>query len=290
MGSFLHLSLISVQRTRNRRSREMGPWFAAHRERVTRLLVSSRPSASGQLCVLGAGNCLDVDLAALTRVYRKIHLVDLDLEAIEYGLQRQSFAGHDQLCVVSPFDVSGWLAKPILPGACCDELRQAQPPWPNGLATGSMDVVASICLVSQLVEAAACSRPTASSETADEWACAARDQHLRLMHALLRPGGVGVLVTDFVSSETCSELLTMDHQQIPQAAQGWLKQGNCFSGLNPPALARRIGNHEFGEIATARVIVLKPWKWMLSDKKAFAVAGICFEKSSQPPADRRETR
>ena len=48
--------------------------FADHRRRVSGLLATG----PGRLCVLGAGNANDLDLATLLEVHREVHLVDLD--------------------------------------------------------------------------------------------------------------------------------------------------------------------------------------------------------------------
>jgi len=54
-------------------------WFAAHRQRIEVLLRKNPRGA--RLCVLGAGNCNDLDLPELAGHFGEIHLVDLDATA-----------------------------------------------------------------------------------------------------------------------------------------------------------------------------------------------------------------
>src|ERR1043165_130674 len=64
--------------------------FQGHRERMTQEIVSRRPPAGApaRLCLLGAGNANDVDLAALAEVFDEIHLVDIDPDALAAARRR----------------------------------------------------------------------------------------------------------------------------------------------------------------------------------------------------------
>ncbi|HWO13253.1 MAG TPA: hypothetical protein VNN80_27320, partial [Polyangiaceae bacterium] len=61
--------------------------YASHRARLTELLLArgeavASAGAAPRLCVLGAGNCGDLDLERLASRYRSIHLVDIDADAL----------------------------------------------------------------------------------------------------------------------------------------------------------------------------------------------------------------
>src|SRR5687768_7266854 len=60
------------------RPRMQTPWqlYAAHRARLTTLLIAAAPRVDGTLLLLGAGRCRDVDLTALARRFTTVHLVD----------------------------------------------------------------------------------------------------------------------------------------------------------------------------------------------------------------------
>ncbi|MCA9022365.1 MAG: hypothetical protein KDA74_19585, partial [Planctomycetaceae bacterium] len=66
----------------NQASRSNWEHGAAHRNLITGYLTELAQSSRGRLCVLGAGNCNDLDLQKLSQVYSEIHLVDLDESAL----------------------------------------------------------------------------------------------------------------------------------------------------------------------------------------------------------------
>src|SRR3954464_4774205 len=81
--------------------------FDAHRRRLTALLLSAAPVTAGRLCVLGAGNCFDLDLAALVSRYHEIHLVDIDASALERAFAREEPKTRDRLVLHGAVDISG---------------------------------------------------------------------------------------------------------------------------------------------------------------------------------------
>ncbi len=84
-----------------------GQWdgFAEHRRHVTGRLESGL----GSLCVLGAGNCNDLDLITLLNAHREVHLVDLDPSALDRGAIRQGVADRPDLVLHGGLDVTGML-------------------------------------------------------------------------------------------------------------------------------------------------------------------------------------
>ena len=72
---------------RNLSTRDCWDGYAHHRSVVTELLVRASSSDKSSLCVLGAGNCNDLDLQQLQHNFSEIHLVDLDDEAISEGVK-----------------------------------------------------------------------------------------------------------------------------------------------------------------------------------------------------------
>ena len=64
--------------------------YAAHRAHVMDHLTRGQQGGNRRLCVLGAGNCNDVDLPALLSAFREVHLVDLDGDALRGAAMRQA--------------------------------------------------------------------------------------------------------------------------------------------------------------------------------------------------------
>jgi hypothetical protein len=196
---------------RNALSADCWQLYAGHRRAVTELLtgvplVSSAPS----LCVLGAGNCNDLDLRQLATSFANMHLVDLDGESLDRGVARQQLDSAVGIHVHGGVDLTGliglmdrWKSLGSAPEQQVRQfLQQPASSVPASLAglTGTMDVVASACVLSQLVDSVA----SVLGQTHPcflDMVFLLRREHLRLMLDLLRDSGQGVLITDFVSSD-----------------------------------------------------------------------------------------
>ncbi len=104
--------IIEEHLRRNRTTLDANQVFHEHRSRVTTHILQLRGSDHDRLCLLGAGNCNDVDLRVLGSSFRQITLVDIDREAVECGLARQSIhsVARCRFNILAPFDVSGLLS------------------------------------------------------------------------------------------------------------------------------------------------------------------------------------
>src|SRR5262245_8304312 len=124
--------------------------FAAHRARVTSEIAARAPaSGRGRLCLLGAGNANDVDLAALAARFAEIHLCDLDAKAVTRAIARVPASHRSQLVPHVPMDASGlfdrlegWSAAPPDPAAL-DSLVAGAAARVAGALPGPFDVVVS---------------------------------------------------------------------------------------------------------------------------------------------------
>src|SRR6478736_4344582 len=96
-------SVGDEQSRMNRSTRGQWDWYAAHRGRIERLIVPQ--ARGGSICVLGAGNCNDLDLCWLTEVYQHVELVDIDPSALQRAVERQGVAGKMRLR--APVDLTG---------------------------------------------------------------------------------------------------------------------------------------------------------------------------------------
>src|SRR5438552_2239549 len=79
----------------NRSTRGQWALYASHRQELEKLLVPDQPG--GRICVLGAGNCNDLDLRWLTQVYREVQLVDIDPDALPRAATFQKVAESEKL-------------------------------------------------------------------------------------------------------------------------------------------------------------------------------------------------
>lgn len=278
--------LAEEQARRNRAANDCWDLYAEHREHVMRhLLADVPPEQGGTLCVLGAGNCNDLDLARLSEFFDTIHLVDWDGAAIASGAARQLGASNrtiqlhgdveltgvgDQLAALS----SAAPASSADVAGCIEQASQAS----QFLLPDPADVVASVCTLSQLIETAI---RCLGEQHPDTFALvqAVRQGHLHTIFELLKPGGRAVLITDFVSSETCPELIAADVAQLPSLVMNLIREHNFFTGVNPFAVAAAIHRDALLSGRIDRIEVSPPWKWQYP-ARTYAVTAIRFRRAS----------
>jgi hypothetical protein len=199
---------IDAQKVSNRSALPHFDAFTSHREHLTALARTGvAPDQRKRLCVLGAGNCHDLDLAELCELYGEIHLVDVDRAAIDGAWERQSPRARAKIVRHAPVDLSGLVDKldrwsrmivdpeELMnhPSETCDRLAARLP--------GPFDVVLSSCVLTQMQWAAL--NVLSGAHPLFE---AVREilnlTHLRTLATLTSPGGRAVLATDLVSSQT----------------------------------------------------------------------------------------
>ena len=71
----------------NRSTRGQWDWYAHHRRMIERLIIPE--SREQRICILGAGNCNDLDLKWMAQAYAEARLVDLDDAALKRAVERQ---------------------------------------------------------------------------------------------------------------------------------------------------------------------------------------------------------
>lgn len=280
------------QRHRNQKTRGCWELYAEHRRRVTELLLGHCPEEeealggdlpTPRLCVLGAGNCNDLDLPQLLARFGEIHLVDLDGEALSAGVAAQHLDADSRVALHSGIDLTGLNAR-------LSHWSHDQPPPPSEiealLATTAsatplplkwpFETVASVCLLSQLLEAV----NLTLGETHSQYlplVQAVRARHLRQAVSLCRPGGQLVLVTDFVSSDTCPELATVAEAQLPALAEQLVLAQNFFTGLNPFLLRQLFASDPWLAPRITQPRLFPPWRWHFPTRSyaVCAITAIC---------------
>jgi hypothetical protein len=250
---------------------------------VTDLLIAAIPAAvpAPTLAVFGAGNCNDLDLVKLRGRFSQIYLVDCDCEALRQGIERQGLTADPGICPLGPLDLSG-IAELTSAGSPSRPLENSQ--IDAALAAAATisvghpcDVVASVCLLSQILEGLALALGPEHPRYL-ELVQRLRHNHFRLLIEHLKPGGTGLLITDVVSSDTAPQIIGVQPLALPLLVRELIEQGNFFTGLNPtvihallvtdPLLASRVGD----------VAILAPWTWDLGWRvyAAYAVRFRCL--------------
>ncbi len=240
--------------------------------------------------MLGAGNGNDLDLPAVCHRCDRITLVDLDQEALDHLIESQvTDSLGPQIEIVGGVDLSGILEERGESSPGSDRSlerwieRARHPVKPEQLSRYS--VVASTCLLTQLIDGVAIAmgeNRTASNAQVTpgqpmpdpslaERCLAIRDGHLQLLSELVAPGGVIVLVTDFVSSDTLPELFDVEERDLGRLCSAAINRGNFFTGANPMVLAHWFKTRS--EESSFEVNLATPWRWTMGNR-VFAVTAI----------------
>jgi hypothetical protein len=267
----MHTPPFEEQQRRNRQSREAWALFAPHRARVTELIVQQierlRKRGQARVAVLGAGNLNDLDLQQLAPACESLDLIDLDGEALADGLARQSPALIERVRLRGGVDLSRTNLNEVEGAAAASD------------SSSLFDVVASTCLLSQLLE------PLVTTVSADQplpldAIQSLRQRHVQSILAGLKPGGQGLLITDVVSSVTCESLATTRPADLPVLLQRLIAERNFFTGLNPRMIEQMLRTAPGVVDRIATLDTLDPWLWNLGPR-VYLVCGWRMEASGR---------
>ena len=270
----------------NRNSEGRWQAFAGHRAQVTALLEAAAPKppgSLGRLCVLGAGNCNDLDLARLLPQFREIHLVDLDPEAMNRAMARQQVLAEAPVFLHAPIDLTGALprlarhAHSAPTPADLAELEQTCGQSVLENLPGPFDVVLSACLLSQLMHTCRLALG-AENPALKAIANALVISHLRTTVGLTAPGGTAVLATDTASSRTYP-LVELFGEQPPLALLDQLERSdNTLSGTAPAYLRRVLARDPVLRSQLGARRLVEPWLWDLGDEITLLAYALVLER------------
>jgi hypothetical protein len=264
------LTTVAEMNTRaNRQARDDWELFTGHRLRLTAAIVGLAPEGGGgALCLLGAGNCNDVDLEPLAKRFREIHLVDIDPAGLDRARQRQPPEVRRQIVAHGGVDLTGvlgrtdrWKTRPPDDRALAEAVAEGSAAIAAALPAGQMDVAVSCCLMSQLgwcVEVALGADHPAQVDVK----IATIAIHLRTLAALCRPGGAALLASDVISSDhypldelpADTDVRALAEKLVPQRELVYLS-------ASPVLVARAVRQDPVLRDAFATPSVLEPWLW-----------------------------
>lgn len=264
----------------NQASRPNWDHGAPHRERITRNLLDLAGTGQRRLCVFGAGNCNDLDLKQLREVYDEVHLVDLDPGALEYGVQFQEVADdphvfrHErEVTGVSDMLARVYESDNVAESDLTELIERYSHPAELNLPD-PFDVVCSTCILSQLILQAV--NIVGEGHPQIEMLLAAiRSQHFQTVVDSIRPEGAGLIVSDFVSSESAADLKSVPDFQFTQYLSQLLSSHNFFHGVHPGLLFAQFQGDAPLAPLVQNVEMLPPWRWDLGARQ-YAVAGLRF--------------
>ncbi len=269
------------QENNNLQARDAWDRVAMHRQRVTQILLDAGGNG-GRLCILGAGNCLDISLDRLLDRFSHISLLDIDRNAMEFGMRQQIADQHPgrHRMECHALDICGWTN---IPDPVVKSLETSEPMWPELLKAieqfsfplgdfEPFDVVASTCVLSQIMAPVLLKQPHDPLQLSV--AIQLRRAHLDLMWRLAGREGSLVLVSDFVATDSSPELRYLSGDQLRDKMFDLIRNGNFFSGLNPQVLASELSSHERVRTGNASRQAHDPWLWHLYPSRAYLVVAF----------------
>ena len=277
---------------------------AGHRDMVMKLiaatvadLVGDEARQCSSIVLLGAGNCIDVDLKALSQLFSVIHLVDLDREAVDAAVNASGLPA-DRLQVHAPIDV----AEPLLSLTGKDfnqevinfehrvNVLQHLSQENAVLDIPEADVVVSLAVFTQLIDTLRCLVPE-GHPSYESTVKAIRIGHLRRMLSMLRLGGVAIFITDMASSDTSDLLETATDETIGDVVKQLVSEDNYCKATNPSLLLADLNVLSRLPNGPESVHTTDPWLWKMGER-VLAVYGSRIQKKLpvvELPADSAES-
>ena len=261
--------------------------FATHRAKVTDLVCAAAGGGgTARLCVLGAGNCNDLDLTRVARHYAEIHLVDIDGDAVATTIGRADKSARPHLRAHAPLDLSGilerlprWKEMQVTPeelfacpAECASAIASALP--------GPFEVVLSACLLTQLQLSVL--RGLTDQHPLFE---AARQLtnlvHLRSMLRLLEKRGRGLLVTDATSDQICEIERFEQIERAAERAAALLalgQDGKLFYAVEPGLLELTCRADPELQLGVRLEPIRDAWLWRNGPQRTLLSYALEFER------------
>jgi hypothetical protein len=274
--------VLRVQARSNQRADEVADLYTGHRTRLTAAVAALAPPArAGRLCLLGAGNCRDVDLVALGAAYREIHLVDLDERALDRAQARHDAGLRERLTKHAPVDLSGLLGvldrwrKTVPSGAEIDTaVDRAARDIGRALPAG-FDAVVSCCVLTQMLRTFTQALGTEHPRLPDVRRALATIHLRTLVSPLDGAGGARALFAgDVVSNETYPLDDLPPGQNLADLLPVLAREGNFFLGTQPAHLAQILRRDPWLSAHAGPARPLEPWLWKVGPERTFLVYGF----------------
>lgn len=276
---------LKRQKDANRAGLSLFDKFESHRQNQTDFILSSRDEPGGRLCVLGAGNCFDLDLHRAARFFDEVHLVDIDPHAVKKARERLESEEATRVHLHAPVDVSGandkleaWRDMKVSPESLI-AFPEAGAKAVAKRLPGPFDCVVSTCLVSQLL--LTYRRILGERHQLFEAGLITLlVTHLRVLAALTKEGGHALLVTD-VATDEIAPLHELDwNANAATVLQELAANNQIFNYLDPDLLASLAEQDPILRESVKLGPPEKIWKWQNTPHRAFLVYGVKMQSRS----------
>jgi hypothetical protein len=240
--------------------------YAHHRDRLTEAVLASPGRSGGRLCILGAGECNDVDLARLSAAFSEIHLVDIDPVALGRGVARQTTSVRGHLRPHAGVDLSGmykrlarWRREPPSP-AQIDAVGRLTSQSVLSRLPGPFDVVVSACVLTQMAFAL---RDRLGDQHHSLWSARLSlvGTHLHTLIGLTAPGGISLFVSDMVSSDLFPLHALGPEASLHHVMNHAIESGAAYHTANPALIRAVLRGDSFCDRLLGSEM-LEPWLWI----------------------------
>jgi hypothetical protein len=257
--------------------------YSHHRASIMRLIEEkAKGNRLDGACILGAGNCNDINLPRIAELFSVVHLIDIDRTAIDCAISHYEYI-RDQLTVHAPCDLTGMARQAVAASSLgsrhAEELmRSAVSSVPDvGVPRETCGLVVSTSVFSQLVATVSLIvNPSTPGFTG--LVAALRKSHLDLMISLLAPSAPGIFVGELASSEMCPVLFEAQPHELPRLTRRLVEERNFFTGMNPFALAATTLGNAVRNGLVRDVALHAPWIWQLDPTRCYLTYAVSFRK------------
>lgn len=255
--------------------------FKNHREIITSMILASVKRKQGDICLLGPGSCNSIDVNQLVDQFNRVVLVDSDLNSLQRGLSQQGVllderyielvGGVELTGIKEQLDVYARFPTPELMQQMKDFAEQQTLP----IDSEDFQVAVSVCSLSKLM----CKVDECVAEKNQDFGhllFILRQRHIELMLDCLSPGGMGLLVTEFVSSDSLAEIRTATN--LVKVLQQGIAEKNFLHGLNPQMIHHTLLLPKLKE-QLGSVQISNPWRWP-TEQRVYACMAFKFQKKA----------
>ena len=254
--------------------------FAGHRQHMTALALRDvAPEAGLRLCILGAGNCYDVDLVKLASSYREIHLVDVDPAALARARQPLGADAGAKVFSHAPLDLSGlfdrldrWARLEVEPQELLGHAAEASAQIARSLP-GPFDVVISACLLSQ-IQLAIYNVLSAAHPLFDAVRHVANLTHLRTLAALMAPAGRAFFATDVASNDLFPLAEVREQSDLRPLLATLVRSGTVVFAVSPDLLTWTAREDPVVQRAVEVSEPVDAWLWQNGPDRLFLVYAL----------------
>lgn len=263
--------------------------YANHREHLTDAILRSAARQGARLCLLGAGECNDVDLSKLSTQFSEIHLVDIDAGALGRAVSRQAPEVRARLRPHPNVDLSGlaqrlrkWKRRPIgvaqVEASATQTLQTVVARLP-----GPFDVVASACVLTQMSFAVSAELGDAHPAL-DLVRLSVVATHLNILVELTTPGGAALFASDLTSSSAFPVEELRSATNLRESVDRIVSSGAAYHSAKPDLVRTILASGALGE-RTGEPELLDPWLWTGRHDRTYFVYALRVRRHSDERRD-----